>query len=217
MLIKERKIVTIHNPRTGMTALENILCKPHTSLEVERRFDYGSKHLDLDRALNLWKDKIDDSWLMIGVVRDPVDLVATQWFQHYYPNPDVPKTLSAFQEYVDRLDSESILYPTSAEVDDHLPKKSKMQMSAGTTQCRFFESPTSNPTSLILLPFEYLCCLLPGRKSFRTMEERYLLPVQYRHWYRDQDQMARVKELAMEDVQLHNRVRQSHPQLEWIV
>jgi hypothetical protein len=205
MFVKKRKIVTVHNPRTGLTSIETALCYPVNPVKFESRVGFWHKHFDLDRVLNVWGKQLNSNWLILGCVRCPLQLIASQWMQFVLKkkNLAIPKDLKTFRRYIDSLEPGDILYPISAEVDAHMPEYSKQPTSAGLSQVRFYQSNTQCSADFCLIPFERIMQYAVERVGQRMDFPRYLLPHKYEHWYTPK-QIQRVREhLAPMDYELH--------------
>lgn len=216
MFVKKRKVLTVHNPRTALTSIEIALCHPVDTLTFETKVGIWHKHFDLDRALNVWGNCLDSTWLVLGCVRCPLQLIATQWMQVVLKkeNRHVPKDLKTFQRYVDTLEPGGILYPISAEVDTHMPEHSKQPTSAGLSQVRFYQSDTSCAAEFCLMPFERITKYATTHSGQRVDPPRYLLPHKYEHWYTPKQTKRVLEVLAPMDVELHQRQLKNCPELD---
>jgi hypothetical protein len=219
MLIRKRKVVTVHNPRTALSSIEVMLCHPKKPLQVEKKAGFWNKHFDLDRVLNAWSKQIDKSWLLLGCVRCPLELIASQWLQVMMKleNRHKPKGLAEFREYVETLQVGGILYPISAEVDSHMPEFSKQTTSAGLSQVRFFTSATECPAELVVLPFEKLTAMARTHSGQRNDVPRYLLPYRYEHWYTPEQRKRVLEDLAPADFEFHQRQLRDCPKLDLVL
>jgi hypothetical protein len=154
MIFKQWKLILLHIPKTGLTSLEQLLCRNRRT-DHELKSGFGNKHLDAARAEIMWgKVFHDPSWTVCVAVRHPLDLVASQYVQSSRLN-GLEFSTAGFNRWLQDLGPDDPILLTSKEVDSHLEDLPDLPTSsAGMSQSRFLEMKT--PRSYRVIRFEHL-------------------------------------------------------------